>query len=292
MAQKIRKAIFPVGGLGTRFLPATKSMPKEMLPVVNKPLIHYAFEEAKASGIEQFIFVTGRNKNAIANHFDHAYELQNVLSNANKEKELKLARNWLPEAGSIMFTRQQAPLGLGHAVWCARHLIGDEPFAVILADELMRADTPCLKQMIKAYEKTGGNVVGVMDVPRAQTAHYGIVDIDRRFSSPDKCLIKAKALVEKPSPNKAPSTLSILGRYILQPEILTALDKKAKGVGGEIQLTDAISQMKHIYGYRVEGERFDCGSVTGYVTANAAYALADKSIRTQVRHNLKQLLEE
>jgi len=213
MAQKIRKVVFPVGGLGTRFLPATKSMPKEMLPVVSKPLIHYAFEEAKAAGIEQFIFVTGRNKGAIADHFDHVYELQNVLSAKDKKFELEQTSSWLPEAGNILFTRQQEPLGLGHAVWCARHLVGNEPFAVILADDLVQSNVPCLKQMVDAHESVGGNMLGVMDVPREQTKSYGILDIDSS-SKPEDRLVKAKALVEKPAPEVAPSTLSIIGRYL------------------------------------------------------------------------------
>lgn len=292
---KIRKVIFPVGGLGTRFLPATKSMPKEMLPVVNKPLIHYAFEEAKAAGIEQFIFVTGRNKGAIANHFDHVYELQTMLSSKNKKTELDLTSTWLPDAGNIIFTRQQEPLGLGHAVWCARHLIGDEPFAVILADDMVLGKTPCLKQMVEAYEEVGGNMVAVMDVPRAQTASYGIVDIDTKAALPDKRLVKAKGLVEKPAPESAPSTLSIIGRYILQPEVFRALDSQSKGAGGEIQLTDAIGKRigkDDVYGYRFEGTRYDCGSVPGYVAANVAYALADKNLRAPIAAELKQLLTQ
>lgn len=284
----IKKAIFPVGGLGTRFLPATKSMPKEMLPVVDRPLIHYAFEEARAAGIEQFIFVTGRNKHAIEDHFDHVYELQDVLS---KRNERKLTSDWLPEAGNVIFTRQQKPLGLGHAVWCARHWIGDEPFAVILADDMVLAKTPCLKQMVAAYTRTQGNILGVMDIPRAQTASYGILDIDKSAKTPDKKLVKAKGLVEKPSPAKAPSTLSIIGRYILQPQVFSLLEKQKPGAGGEIQLTDAISKMKRIYGYRFDGVRYDCGSLQGFVAANAAYALARSDINKQVGAELKQVLK-
>jgi len=291
---KIRKVVFPVGGLGTRFLPATKSMPKEMLPVVNKPLIHYAFEEAKAAGIEQFIFITGRNKGAISNHFDHVYELQNVLSSKNKRQELELAKNWLPDAGNIIFTRQQEPLGLGHAVWCARHLIGDEPFAVILADDMVMSKKPCLKQMVEAYAEVGGNILGVMDVPREQTSSYGIVDIDKKAATPDKRLVKAKGLVEKPAPAKAPSTLSIIGRYILQPEVFDVLDKQSAGAGGEIQLTDAINKLigkEDVFGYRFDGTRYDCGSVSGYVAANVAYALEDKELRAPIATELKQLMK-
>ena len=280
--KKIRKVVFPVGGLGTRFLPATKSMPKEMLPVVDKPLIHYAFEEAKAAGIEQFIFVTGRNKHAIEDHFDHVYELQSVPDEKNKSRELELTSDWLPEAGNVSFTRQQQPLGLGHAVWCARHLIGDEPFAVILADDMVLSKKPCLKQMVEAYDEVGGNILGVMDVPREKTSSYGIVDIDKSAKSKDERLVKAKGLVEKPAPEKAPSTLSIIGRYILQPDIFDFLDKQKPGAGGEIQLTDAISGMigtQDVHGYRFEGTRYDCGGLTGFVAANVAYALERKDIR-------------
>ena len=290
--QKIRKAVFPVGGLGTRFLPATKSMPKEMLPVVDKPLIHYAFEEARAAGIEQFIFVTGRNKDAINNHFDHAYELQKVLSDKKKSKELVQVIGWLPEAGNIIFTRQQEPLGLGHAVWCARHLVGDEPFAVILADDLVHAKTPCLKQMIGAYNKVGGNILGALEVPLEQTASYGIIDTDKKHDSADGKLVKAKGLVEKPKPKDAPSRLSIIGRYILQPEIFDILDKTTPGAGGEIQLTDAINKMvktSGVSGYKFEGTRYDCGGLTGFVAANVAYALDRMEIRDEVIDELKEV---
>ena len=291
--QKIRKAIFPVGGLGTRFLPATKSMPKEMLPVVDKPLIHYAFEEARAAGIEQFIFVTSRNKHAIMDHFDHVYELQSVLSEKNKKRELEMTSNWLPEAGSISFTRQQEPLGLGHAVWCARHLIGDEPFAVILADDMVHAPKPCLQQMVEAYTQTGNNIVAVMDIPRERTASYGIVDIDKDAKLPDARLVKAKGLVEKPQPDVAPSTLSIIGRYILQPDVFDILDKQKPGAGGEIQLTDAIGSMigkKDVLGYRFDGTRYDCGELVGFVAANVAYALERESIRDRVYEELKHVI--
>jgi UTP--glucose-1-phosphate uridylyltransferase len=291
---KIRKAIFPVGGLGTRFLPATKSMPKEMLPVVDTPLIHYAFEEARAAGIEQFIFVTGRNKNAIEDHFDNVYELQKRLSAKHKNKELKITSDWLPEPGNVSFTRQQEPRGLGHAVWCARHLIGDEPFAVILADDMVFAKKPCLSQMVDAYGKTGGNILGVMDIPREKTGSYGIVDIDTKAASTNPRLVKAKGLVEKPKPEKAPSTLSIIGRYILQPEIFDILGKQAPGAGGEIQLTDAISKMiakDAVYGYRFDGVRYDCGSLVGFVAANVAYALDRKEIKDTMTQELQGVFQ-
>lgn len=292
--KKIRKVVFPVGGLGTRFLPATKSMPKEMLPVVDKPLIHYAFEEAKAAGIEEFIFVTGRNKGAIADHFDHSYELQDILNVKNKKRELELTSKWLPEAGSIVFTRQRQPLGLGHAVWCARHLIGDEPFAVILADDLVLSKRPCLKQMIEQYNDCGGNVLGVMDIPRADTASYGIVDIDTNATKADAKLVKAKGLVEKPSPEKAPSTLSIIGRYILQPEVIKILSHQKAGAGGEIQLTDAIASMigkSDVFGYRYDGVRYDCGGLVGFVAANVAFALEREALRDKVIEEIVNVFE-
>jgi UTP--glucose-1-phosphate uridylyltransferase len=287
--KKIKKVVFPVGGLGTRFLPATKSMPKEMLPVVDKPLIHYAFEEAKAAGIEEFIFVTGRNKGAIADHFDHSYELQDILDSKNKKRELELTSKWLPEAGNVVFTRQRQPLGLGHAVWCARHLIGDDPFAVILADDLVLSKTACLKQMIEQYNDCGGNVLGVMDIPRSDTASYGIVDIDTSSTKADAKLVKARGLVEKPAPEKAPSTLSIIGRYILQPEVINVLSHQKAGAGGEIQLTDAIASMigtNNVYGYRFDGVRYDCGGLAGFVAANVAFALEREGLRDKVINDI------
>lgn len=293
---KIRKVVFPVGGLGTRFLPATKSMPKEMLPIVDKPLIHYAFEEAREAGIEQFIFVTGRNKHAIEDHFDHMYELQTNLDKKGKQKELAQTSDWLPAPGNVSFTRQQEPRGLGHAVWCARHLIGDEPFAVILADDMVHAKKGCLKQMVEAYEAmaTSGNILGVMDVPREKTSSYGIVDIDAKAKHKDTRLVTAKGLVEKPQPKDAPSTLSIIGRYILQPEIFQILDKQKPGAGGEIQVTDAIARMidtSHVYGYRFEGVRYDCGSLVGFVAANVAYALDRKEINATMQEELSAVYD-
>ena len=290
----IRKAVFPVGGLGTRFLPATKSMPKEMLPVVDKPLIHYAFEEAHAAGIEQFIFVTGRNKHGIEDHFDHVYELQSHLSHRNKRRELELTSDWLPAPGNVSFTRQQEPLGLGHAVWCARHLVGDEPFAVILADDMVQSKTPCLKQMMGAYQEVDGNILAVMDIPRADTASYGIVDIDTSAKLRDSRLVKAKGMVEKPAPEKAPSTLSIIGRYILQPEVFDILEQQERGAIGEIQVTDAISALigsQNVYGYRFEGTRYDCGSLVGFVAANVAWALQRKDTGKRMAAELKEIFK-
>jgi UTP--glucose-1-phosphate uridylyltransferase len=277
----LRKAIFPVGGLGTRFLPATKAMPKEMLPVVDKPLIQYAVEEARAAGIEEFIFVTGRGKAAIEDHFDHSRELQDSLTARGKTAELAEIESWLPAPGQVAYTRQQEPLGLGHAVWCARHLIGDEPFAVLLADDLVLSEVPCLKQMAEAQRSTGGNLVAVMDVPRAQTARYGILDV----VSDDGRLAEAKGLVEKPEPEAAPSTLSIIGRYILQPEVFAELDRQEKGAGGEIQLTDAMARTigkVPFHGYRFAGTRFDCGSKAGFLEANIAFALERPDLRAEL----------
>lgn len=291
MAQKIRKVVFPVGGLGTRFLPATKAMPKEMLPVVDKPLIHYAFEEARDAGIEQFIFVTGRNKNTISNHFDHSYELQKILSDDKKTDALDKTKSWVPEAGNVIFTRQQEPKGLGHAVWCARHLIGDEPFAVILADDLVQSKTPCLKQMVDIYNEAPGNMAAVMRVPQEHTNRYGILDIE----SENGDLVKAKGLVEKPAPQDAPSNLSIIGRYILQPSIFEQLDKQKTGAGGEIQLTDAMSDMignVDFYGYQFEGTRFDCGVQAGFIEANVAFALEREDIRDSVLRRIKNLIAD
>jgi len=256
--------------------------------VVDKPIIHYAFEEAKAAGIEQFIFVTGRNKSAIEDHFDHSYELQHTLSSRDKKAELALTRDWLPPAGSISYTRQQEPLGLGHAIWCARNLIGDEPFAVILADDMVLSKEPCLAQMIKQYAQiNGGNMAAVMDVPRAKTKSYGILDVARSQGK----LVSAKGLVEKPEPQKAPSTLSIIGRYILDPGIFDVLEKQKKGSGGEIQLTDAMNAMigdAPFYGYRFEGKRYDCGNRVGYIEANIAYALEHPDMKADVKTMLKQ----
>lgn len=286
MSKAIRKAVFPVAGLGTRFLPATKSMPKEMLPVVDKPLIQYALEEAKAAGIEEFILVTGRGKSAMEDHFDHAFELEATLEQRGKQDALANLSDTLFEAGQIAYVRQQQPLGLGHAVWCARHLIGDEPFAVLLPDDLVLAQTPCLAQMVEVHGSVGGNVVAVMDVPREHTKRYGILDV----VADDGQVAKAKGLVEKPDPAEAPSTLSIIGRYILDPQVLRALDRKETGAGGEIQLTDAMARTitdVPFHGLRFEGTRFDCGSKEGFLEANVAYALARDDLRDAMQGILK-----
>jgi UTP--glucose-1-phosphate uridylyltransferase len=286
MAKAVRKAIFPVGGLGTRFLPATKAMPKEMLPVVDKPLIQYAVEEARAAGIEQFIFVTGRGKTAIEDHFDYSAELHHTLISRDKHDLWKLLEPTMMPAGQVAYTRQPEPLGLGHAVWCARDLIRDEPFAVLLADDLILSQAPCLKQMVEAHAKVGGNMVAVMDVARDHTSRYGIVDP----SSDDGHLVGVKGLVEKPRPANAPSTLAVIGRYILQPEVFFNLDRQERGAGGEIQLTDALADLLGImpfHGLRFEGRRFDCGDKVGFLEANIAFALERPDMGGQVRDILK-----
>ena len=275
---RVRKAVFPVGGLGTRFLPATKALPKEMLPIVDKPLIQYAVEEAAAAGVEEFIFVTGRGKAAIEDHFDHSYELEDLLSARDKTEELAALRAAIPAAGQVAYTRQQEPLGLGHAVWCARNLVGNEPFAVLLADDLIQSKTPCLKQMLDAAAEIGGNMVAVMDVPREHTARYGILDV----GSDDGHLAEVRGLVEKPDPVEAPSTLSVIGRYILMPEVFEYLGRKEKGAGGEIQLTDAMAQLigaQPFHGLRFEGTRFDCGDKLGFLKATVAFGLDRDDLR-------------
>ena len=272
MRRSPRTAIFPVGGLGTRFLPATKAMPKEMLPVVDKPLIQYAVEEARKSGIEEFIFVTGRGKTAIEDHFDYGGELAESLRARGKTAELRAVTDMMLEPGQVAYIRQQEPLGLGHAVWCARRLIRDEPVAVLLADDLVMADVPCLQQMIDAYMKVGGNMAAVMDVPREDTNKYGILDV----TGEDGKLAAAKGLVEKPRPEVAPSTLSIIGRYILDPAVFAELDRQEAGAGGEIQLTDAMARTigaVPFHGLRFEGRRFDCGNKAGFLEASIAFAL-------------------
>jgi len=292
MSRPIKKAVFPVAGLGTRFLPATKVMPKEMLVVVDKPLIQWAVEEAAAAGCTDFILVTSRGKSMQVDHFDHHEELVQVLTQRGKAAELKIVESILPPDGRVMSTRQPRALGLGHAVWCARRIVGDEPFAVLLPDDMVLADTPCLKQMAEAYSRVGGNVVGVMDVPREQTRKYGILDVDKDDKR-EGALVSIKGLVEKPAPEKAPSTLSIIGRYILQPEIFTHLDKGESGAGGEIQLTDAMARMigqGPFHGYRFRGTRYDCGDKAGYIAANLAFALERPDLAPAVRAHAKRLL--
>ena len=273
MVQRIRKAVFPVGGLGTRFLPATKAMPKEMLPVVDKPLIQYAVEEALAAGIEQIIFVTGRGKSSIEDHFDFSYELQDTLLKRGKLDALTVATEMVNRSGSVAYVRQQEPAGLGHAVWSARHLVGDEPFAILLADDLVMSKQPCIGQLIDVYNETGGNALAVMDVPREHTERYGVLDV----GADDGRLAEVKGLVEKPAPSVAPSTLSVIGRYVLLPEVFDILASQEKGAGGEIQLTDAMARMvgsAPFHGLRFEGTRFDCGDKIGFLEATLAHALS------------------
>jgi UTP--glucose-1-phosphate uridylyltransferase len=288
--KKIKKVVLPVGGLGTRFLPATKSMPKEMLPVVDKPLIHYAFEEARDSGIEEFVFITGRAKNAIANHFDHNYELQSVLSEKDKDYELRQVKEWMPEPGAMIFIRQQQPKGLGHAIWCARNVIGDEPFAVILADDLILSQTPCLKQLIELSERhdNKANIVAATKVEASQTNKYGILRPD---GIDGKC-VTVNGLVEKPAPADAPSNIAVIGRYILQPSIFAYLQNQQTGAGGEVQITDAISRSLEVHkvlGCLYEGERFDCGDKAGFIKANIAYALRNAEISAAVIDYIREL---
>ena len=283
----LRKAVFPVAGLGTRFLPATKSMPKEMLTVVDKPLIQYAVEEALEAGIEQIIFVTGRGKGALEDHFDISYELEDTMR--ARGKSLDAISNIRMKPGSPVYVRQQEPLGLGHAVWCAREIVGDEPFAVLLPDELMVGKPGFMKQMVEAYNKVGGNVIGALEVPDAETDKYGIISpgaIDGR-------LTEVTALVEKPKRGSAPSNLMIPGRYILQPEVMRILENQEKGAGGEIQLTDAMAQLignQPFHGFTFDGQRYDCGDKAGYIQANLAIALAREDIGSVVREFATSLL--
>ena len=288
MVKPVRKAVFPVAGQGTRFLPATKAMPKEMLPIVDRPLIQYAVDEAREAGIEEFIFVTGRAKSAIEDHFDHSAELERSLEESGKEDALAAIMEWVPEPGQISYTRQQKPLGLGHAVWCARYHIHDEPFAVLLGDDLILAKPGCLKQMLDIYEKVGGNLVAVEDVPREHTDRYGILDV----VDEDGPLARAKGLVEKPAPDAAPSTLSIIGRYILQPEVFLELDRQEKGAGGEIQLTDAMARTigdVPFHGFRFDGKRYDCGNKLGFIEANIAFALDRAEMKDEMAEILSRL---
>jgi UTP--glucose-1-phosphate uridylyltransferase len=290
MSSLVRKAIFPVGGLGTRFLPATKAMPKEMLPVVDKPLIQYAVEEAAAAGIEEFIFVTGRGKSAIEDHFDVSYELEQTLGERGRDDVLGTMRAIGLEPGQISYTRQMEPMGLGHAVWCARKHIGNEPVAILLADDLVMSKRPCLTQLIDVHQETGGNVVAVEEVPVDHTDRYGVLDIE----SDDGTLAMACGLVEKPEPFDAPSQLAIIGRYVLMPEVFEYLSKFEKGAGGEIQLTDAMAKMigqMPFHGLRFEGRRFDCGDKIGYFEANVAFALSRDEFRDDIADVLKQYVD-
>ncbi|MBC9879226.1 UTP--glucose-1-phosphate uridylyltransferase GalU [Bradyrhizobium sp. INPA01-394B] len=288
---KIRKAVFPVAGLGTRVLPATKAMPKEMLTIVDKPLIQYVYDEAREAGIEHFIFVTGRNKNVIEDHFDRMFELDTTLSQRGKKAELEILAQYQPEAGAVSFTRQQAPLGLGHAVWCARDIVGNEPFAVVLPDELVLNTPGCLKQMIDMAAALGekSNLIAVEPVPDDLTHQYGICGVGKRNGK----MFEVDGMVEKPAKGTAPSNLSITGRYILQPEIFKILQTQERGAGGEIQLTDAmigLARSQKFYGVEFEGERHDCGSKPGFLRANIAYALRRPELREGLIAEMKKYL--
>ena len=283
----LRKAVFPVAGLGTRFLPATKAMPKEMLTVVDKPLIQYAVEEALEAGIEQIIFVTGRGKGALEDHFDISYELEDTMR--ARGKSLDAISHIRMKPGSPVYVRQQEPLGLGHAVWCAREIVGDEPFAVLLPDELMVGKPGFMKQMVEAYNKVGGNVIGALEVADSETDKYGIISP----GATDGRLTEVTALIEKPAKGTSPSNLMIPGRYILQPEVMRVLERQEKGAGGEIQLTDAMAQLigqQPFHGFTFDGQRYDCGDKAGYVQANFALALARKDIGPALRAFAQRLL--
>jgi UTP--glucose-1-phosphate uridylyltransferase len=286
----IKKAVFPVAGLGTRFLPATKAIPKELLPIVDRPLIQYAVDEAREAGIEQMIFVTGRGKTAIVEHFDMAYELESTMSERGKDMSVLDPTRATP--GDIITVRQQVPMGLGHAIWCARAIVGDEPFAIFLPDELMighKGGTGCMKQMVDAYEQVGGNLISVLEVPMEEVSSYGVIDP----GAADGALTEVKGLVEKPPVEKAPSNKIISGRYILQPEVMRTLENQEKGAGGEIQLTDAMARMigtQPFHAVTFDGKRYDCGSKTGFVEATLALALEREDMGAEVRAIAERLL--
>jgi UTP--glucose-1-phosphate uridylyltransferase len=280
MSTRVRKAVFPVAGLGTRLLPATKSIPKEMVTIVDRPLIQYAVDEAREAGIEQLIFVTGRGKSALVDYFDQAFELEATLKEKDKSLDILTPSN--AKFGEVVTVRQQQPLGLGHAVWCARHIVGDEPFAVLLPDELMLGTPGCLAQMVEAYDKVGGNLVAALEVPDSETHKYGVIDP----GATNGPLTEIRGMVEKPAPGTAPSNLMLPGRYILQPGVMRALDAQERGAGGEIQLTDAMTKLigtEPFHAYRFDGERHDCGSAAGFVIANLAVALKRDDVGPAVR---------
>ena len=279
MSRKVTKAIFPVAGLGTRFLPATKSVPKEIMTLVDRPLIQYAIDEAREAGITDFIFVTSKGKSALEDYFDRSVELETDLEAKGKHELLDVLKSTYMESGAIAYIRQHRALGLGHAVWCARRLIGDEPFAVMLPDDVIAADKPCLKQMVEAYEETGGCMVAAMEVPQEKASSYGLLDVKADMGS----VVSVKNMVEKPKPEDAPSNLAVIGRYILTPDVMRNLETIDRGAGGELQLTDAIAeelrQNRDVFGYRFEGQRFDCGSKAGFLQATVAFGLARSDLR-------------
>lgn len=289
LGMKIKKAVFPVAGLGTRFLPATKAMPKEMLPVVDKPLIQYAVEEALASGIEQIVFVTGSGKTPLENHFDRQYELEDTLRKRNKTDLLKTIESLVPKSGTIIYTRQSEPLGLGHAIWCARDIVGDEPFAVLLADDLIQSETPVLYQMINMFDRLRASMVATIEVPKEDTNKYGILSGEEDFDG----IIRVTSMIEKPSPESAPSNIAAIGRYIFTPRIFDLLGNHKRGAGNEIQVTDAMVELlkeQPLFGFKFEGTRFDCGDKAGFQMANLAFALERPEIGPQLREYIKTIL--
>jgi len=288
---KIKKAVFPVAGLGTRFLPATKAMPKEMLPVVDKPLIQYAVEEALASGIEQIIFVTGSGKSALEDHFDRSFQLEETLKQRGKKELLQVIESIVPNSGTIIYTRQSEPLGLGHAIWCARDIVGDEPFAVLLADDLIQSDVPVLYQMVQEFDRLRASMVAVIEVPREETSKYGILETEE----PVNGTIRVRRMVEKPPADEAPSNMAVIGRYILTPQIFDILGGHRKGAGGEIQLTDAMRLMvkEHaMYGMVFNGKRYDIGNKFGFLKTNVIFGLEDEEIGEEFRNWLKGFIGE
>ena len=290
--KKITKAVFPVAGMGTRFLPATKSIPKEIMTLVDRPLIQYAIDEARAAGIKEFIFVTSRGKSALEDYFDHSPELENTLRKAGKEDLLEVLKDTNMDSGAIAYVRQNRPLGLGHAVWCARRLIGNEPFAVLLPDDVIAADKPCLQQMVEAYEQTGGNMVAAMEVAPSKTSSYGVLDLAEDMGS----IVKVKGMVEKPKAEEAPSNLAVIGRYILTPKVMSNLNKMKQGAGGEIQLTDAIAEEAatpgKVFGFRFRGQRYDCGSKAGFLQATVAFGLSRPDLREEFGSYLHDLMAQ
>ena len=290
MKRKVTKAIFPVAGLGTRFLPATKSVPKEIMTLVDRPLIQYAIDEARAAGIKEFIFVTSRGKSALEDYFDHSPELEANLRKKGKDALLKELKKTNMDSGAIAYIRQHKALGLGHAVWCARRLVGDEPFAVILPDDVIAAEKPCLQQMIEAYAETGGNMVAAMEVPAAKTSSYGVLDVKEDMGTH----VSVNGMVEKPPAGMAPSNLAVIGRYILSPKIMKNLNQMKSGAGGEIQLTDAIAQEikneQNVFGYRFTGQRYDCGSKAGFLQATVAFGLAREDLQEELAEFLQASL--
>jgi len=290
--KRVTKAIFPVAGMGTRFLPATKSIPKEIMTLVDRPLIQYAIDEARAAGIRDFIFVTSRGKSALEDYFDHSPELETALRRAGKTELLEILRDTNMDSGAIAYVRQNRALGLGHAVWCARRLIGNEPFAVVLPDDVIAAEKPCLQQMIEAYGETGGNMVAAMEVSPDKASSYGMLDVAEDMGA----IVRVKGMVEKPKAEDAPSNLAVIGRYILSPRVLNNLNRAKQGAGGEIQLTDAIAAETdgpdQVYGFRFRGQRYDCGSKAGFLQATVAFGLARADLRDEFYAYLNDMMAQ